>query len=130
EAEPALRERPRPCEHRLGVVDPERLPRRELVVETRGQLARAAPEIDHPHPAARAHERQQVEEGPRALVAEALVLRRVPGVAGHAERASYLPPRSSTNAAGHASERRREPPALARSGRFLRDLVPGGVRGR
>src|SRR5205823_12713197 len=129
EAEPALRERPRPCEHRLGAVDAERLARRELVVETRGQLARAAPEIDHPYAGAWAHERQQVEERPCALVAEALVLRRVPGVAGHAGRASYPLPRSTTNAAD-ASERRREPAALERPGPVLRDLVPGRVRGR
>src|SRR5205823_4354422 len=77
-----------------------------------------------------ADERQQVEEGPRALVAEALVLRRVPGVTRHAGRASYPPPRSTTTAAGHASERRREPAALERPGRVLRDLVPGRVRGR
>src|SRR5439155_346823 len=105
EAEPALRARPRLGEHRLGAVDAERLARRELVVETRGQLARTAPEIHHPHARARADERQQVEERPRALVVEAPVLCGIPEVARHAGRISYPPPRSSTNAAGDAIER-------------------------
>ena len=65
-------------QHRRRVVDAERLPRSEMAVERPRQLAGAAPEIDDAHPRPWLHQRHQIEEGLRPLVAKAAVLLGVP----------------------------------------------------
>jgi hypothetical protein len=62
------------------------------------ELARSTPQIHDPHPWARAHERQEIEERAASLSFEAFVLRRVPGALGvrhassMAERERPAPP--------------------------------------
>ena len=70
-------------EHRRRAVNPLDDDAREPVGQGRGELAGAAAEVQHAHPGARPHARHEVEEGLGALRAEAVVLRRVPGVVRH-----------------------------------------------
>ena len=81
EAEPAPRAR-RARQHLGRAVDAHRLARAEASVHFRGQLARPAAEVHHPHPRVWADESEQVEERLAALVAEAAVLVGIPA-GGH-----------------------------------------------
>ena len=65
-------------QHRRRVVDADRLSRRKPPVQLPRQLAGAAAEIDHAHVRPRLHQIEQIEEGPRPLVAKPLVLLRIP----------------------------------------------------
>jgi hypothetical protein len=89
EAEPSAGEGRRPRQHRLGAVDAQRLGGPEPLVGEPGELARAAAQVEDPHPRARADQAEKVEEGAGALVAEEGVLVRVPGVDRHV---SIVPP--------------------------------------
>ena len=53
-------------------------------MELARERARAAAEVDHPHPRSPPHEREEIEERLLPLGLEAFVLLRIPGVLGHA----------------------------------------------
>ena len=78
EPEPVARERRALGQHRRRVVDADRLPRRKPLVQLPRQLAGAAAEIDHAHAGSRLHQIEQIEEGPRPLVAKPPVLLGIP----------------------------------------------------
>ena len=65
-------------QHRRRVVDADRLSRRKPPVQLPRQLAGTAAEIDHAHSWPWLHEIEQIEEGPRPLVAKPPVLLRIP----------------------------------------------------
>lgn len=81
--EPEARRRGRrggDAEHACGAVDPDGLGGADPLVESGGDLPRAAAQVDHPTAGHRIEEGEQVVGRAGALVVELLVDRRVPGV--------------------------------------------------
>jgi hypothetical protein len=65
-------------QHCRRAIEAQRLPRVEMDMQLPRQLARATPQIDHPHPRPRLHQGHEIEEGLRSLTAKPAVLLRIP----------------------------------------------------